>query len=203
MCLYVIKPYIKAVSIMNMKIILILAISISLQACVGASFITSHEGLRLNSPNNSYVKPPEFESIADGYSSSNVGDPGNPVHLDSGDIEIVSNCYKERVVSFFPAIIIPLPPLIPAFGSGRGTLDTNIELTMSGDNKSGYSIESIFSNGEYAKAIKSGNNIYKFYLNCREVSDEGKIILKSKGNSIDINLEYIKTYNFMWGWLSA
>jgi len=185
-----------------MKIILLFLASFLLQACVGASYMTSHEGLCFDSERNEYQKPPVFKSFAYGYSSENEADPGNQFQLKSENFEIVSNCYKERLVSFFPAFVIPLPPLIPLFGSGSGSIDQAIELTINGTNELNYQV-SIQSNGATHKPVKINENNYEFELVCSTINDDSLVRLKGINNTFEIKLELIKTYNIGWGWLSA
>jgi hypothetical protein len=186
-----------------MKIIIFIALCCLLQSCVGGSFLTSHEGIQINSKANLYVQKSEFKSIANGYSSSSIKDPGNPVVLENGNIEIRANCYRERLVSFSPSIIIPLPPFIPAFGSGKGSVNSKIELTLIAKNGSNAKIESIKSNNAIHVPVEEKNGIYTFGVMCTDVSDDAIVNLKGGETLHEVHIKYIKTYNFGWGWLSA
>jgi hypothetical protein len=186
-----------------MKIIILFITLFLLQACVGASYITSHEGLYFDSEKNEYKRPPEFKSFANGYSSENETDPGNLFQLKSENVEIVSNCYKERLVSIFPAFVIPLPPLIPLFGSGSGYTSQDIELTVNGSNHHQYEIVSIRTNGVTYQPIKIHDSNYKFKLVCNSLNDNSVVVVKGIEGTLEIKLEFIKTYNYGWGWLSA
>lgn len=176
---------------------------IFLQSCIGGSLLVSHEGIQLSSKYNSYVRPPDFESFLNGYSTANLKDPGNPLHLENGGIEVKSNCYKERLVSFSPSVIIPFPPLFPAFGSGEGTVNNNIEITVIAKNDTAASVESISTNNKIYAPIEIKNNIYFFDIPCKKIDSDGVVHLKGSKNSYKIKIKFIKTYNFGWMWLSA
>lgn len=186
-----------------MKIILFIGLCCLLPACVGGSFLTSHEGIQINSKANLHVQKSEFESIANGYSSSSIKDPGNPVVLENGNIEIRANCYRERLVSFSPSIIIPFLPFIPAFGSGKGSVNSKIELTLIAKNGSTAKIESIKSNNTIHTPIEEKNGVYTFRLMCTEVTDNAIVNLNGGETLHEVHIKYIRTYNFGWGWISA
>jgi hypothetical protein len=197
------RAVIQALAFKTMKIILLSITLFLLQACVGASYMTSHEGLHFDSESNEYRKPPEFKSFANGYSSENEADPGNLFQLKSENLEIVSNCYKERIVSIFPAFVIPLPPLIPLFGSGSGSTRQTIGLTINGSNQHQYEIVSIRTSGVTYQPVKIHDSNYKFELVCNSLNENSVVVVKGIKGTFEIKLEFIKTYNIGWGWLSA
>ncbi|MGH1441617.1 MAG: hypothetical protein ACRBBR_16000, partial [Cellvibrionaceae bacterium] len=114
-----------------MKKIIVVMLGLILQACVGASFLVSHEGLYLHGSVEANKRDPGFKSILHGYMSKNINDPGNTVSLENSSVEVSSNCYKQELVSVFPSFIVPLPPIIPFFGLMEGNIDSPLIVNLS------------------------------------------------------------------------
>lgn len=196
-------PMIKMLASKTMKIILLFITLSLLQGCVGGSYLSSHEGLHFDSERNEYKKPSEFKSFAYGYSSASEADPGNLFQLKSENLELVSNCSKSRFVSFFPAFVIPLPPVIPLFGSGSGSIDETIKLTINGSNQHQYEIASIHISRVTYLPVKIYDSHYEFELPCNSLNDNSILKVKGINDEFEVKLEFIKTYNIGWVWLSA
>jgi len=178
---------------------------ICLQGCIGATAMTSHEGIQLSSQYNEYVKEPEFENIGQGYSTANKNDPGYPMHYRNGDIEveIQANCINNMIVSVIPSLIVPLPPIIPLFVGSNDVANENLALNQYGCLSNDTTIESIEYGGKTYKPEKVKYCRYDFSLKCSELTEGGVINLKSESREISIDIIYKKTYNLIWGWLGA
>jgi hypothetical protein len=189
----------------NVHKFILISFLILLQGCVGVSLLLKHKGIHLDSPNNVYEPKPEFESLAYGYSSSSVKDPGNPVQYNDGenDIHIEANCHNERAVSFSPSVIFPFPPIIPLFGNGEGIADQELVLHQPGCAEDLLFVKEIFLGEKKLEPYKIRECKSHFALMCSEVGTNGKVILEGQGKTISIDIEYKKTFNILWGWWSA
>lgn len=181
----------------------ILLLSLLLQGCIGVSFISSHEGVKLNNPENTYTRPPHYQSLSFGYFSADDSDPGLPIALEGGRLLLSSNCLNERMVSIFPSFIIPFPPLIPLFGNGEGSLTDSVVITLDGEMANKYIIQSINSSDTELMPEKIEKNSYFFGVTCRELSGYDDLILSDQSKEITINIKFKKTYNFGWFWLGS
>ena len=178
---------------------------ICLQGCVGATAMTSHEGIQLSSKYNEYVKEPEFENIGQGYSTANKNDPGYPVHYRNGgiEVEIQASCINNMIVSVIPSVIVPLPPIIPLFVGSNDVANENLVLNQYGCLSSNFAVESIEYGGTTYKPTKVAYCRYDFPIKCSELTGGGIILLKGESREISIDIVYKKTYNLIWGWLGA
>ena len=169
------------------------------------SYFGGNEGLHLDADANTFKVPREYNSILEGYSSADKNDPGQPIELQSNDERflIQANCLREKAYSFSPAVIIPLPPIIPLFGLGSGSVEENVNITVSMCTENAYIIESIIIGATVHRPISTDNCSYKFKLMCNEIPD-GTVIIASDGDKeVEIKVRYIKTLTFGWGWLGA
>jgi hypothetical protein len=93
--------------------------------------------------------------------------------------------------------------LIPLFVSGSGSTSQAIEGTVNGSNQHQYEIVSIRRNGVTYQPIEIHDSNYKFKLVCNSLNENSVVVVKGIDGSLEIKLQFIKTYNFGWGWLSA
>lgn len=172
---------------------------------MGFSYLGAKEGWHLDSENNEFKVPSHFESILQGYSSESEKNPGHPVKIDAGDRFhlIKANCLKESAYSFSPAFIVPLPPVIPLFGVGSGSVNERVIVTVEECGKDSYVINGISASGVIYEPISVDNCSYRFDISCNDVKS-GVIILEAKDHEkVEINFNYIKKLIYGWGWLGA
>jgi hypothetical protein len=179
------------------KRLAVTVLPLALSGCVGLSFVSSDEGLNLQHPGNQHKRT---DYLFPDYKSQDDSDPGNRVVLKSG-IEISTDCYSEKLLTFMPSIIVPLPPVIPLFLSGPkwpGRLAVLIKAPGPIENVT------LQVDGGQLLPVESKPGAYSFAVACENLKGHPATLRFAHGGTTEITLLiYKKTRNFGWAWLGG
>jgi len=180
-----------------MKRLAPILVACALSGCVGLSFVSNNEGLYLEHSEN---KSKRNDYIFPDYSTEDDSDPGNRVVLTSG-IEISTNCYSEKLLSFMPSIVVPLPPVIPWFSSDPKWPD---ELLVFVKGKTHIEEVILESNGRQRRPTELRPGVYRFDISCASLRGYPATLQFTHGGRIEpIRLIYKKVRNFGWTWIGG
>jgi|GEM_PF-3653636 len=195
-----------------MKALALLIVCLYLPGCVGLSALGAKEGVYLSANENIQVAKRKVASSS--YIDSFGGNIAitkdrlkDRLHIDikdNGDLFTVrTNCYEESIYSFSPSVVIPFPPIIPLFGMGGGI--KRLEITIDAFPKDSYQVKSLNIGGSTHTPINIENYSYKFDLLCKKIPSGSSITIinESGEGEVEINIDYLKSLLFGWGWLGA